>query len=89
MFVRKNSTSANHSEANSHRDNCASNDLIAESKVQKSTHVNIEKKARDMVYPWVKTPFAVNNYDNRLKSQDKILHEQQNMIKGIFQTRKS
>jgi hypothetical protein len=84
QFIRKNSIGANQSQASTQRDQSASNDLNAESKFQKTSKVNIEKKARDMVYPWVKTPFAVNNYDNRLKNQEKLLHEQQNMIKGSF-----
>ena len=34
------------------------------------------------MWPWVKTPFAVNNFDNRFKAQEKLLHEQHDMIKG-------
>jgi hypothetical protein len=35
-----------------------------------------------MMWPWVKTPFVVNNFDNRFKAQEKLLHEQQKMMKG-------
>lgn len=33
------------------------------------------------MWPWVKAPFAVNNFDNRFKAQDKLLHEQHQMIR--------
>jgi hypothetical protein len=34
------------------------------------------------MWPFVKAPFAVNNFDNRFKAQEKMLHDQQRMIKG-------
>ena len=43
---------------------------------------DLDKKVKEMIYPWVKTPFAVNNFDNRFKNQEKLLQEQHNMIKG-------
>jgi hypothetical protein len=82
--ARKN-TSANHSEASTQRDQSLSNDVTSGSRrpVQKQNPVNIDKKVKEMMYPWVKTPFVVNsNVDNRVKSQDKLLRDQQNMIKG-------
>ena len=42
----------------------------------------LNKKVKEMMWPWVKSPFVVNNFDNRFKAQDKMLHEQHQMIKG-------
>jgi hypothetical protein len=50
-----------------------------------SSEKNIkEKKVKEMLWPWVKMPFSTNNFDNRFKTQEKLLHEQHKMIKGIF-----
>ena len=43
--------------------------------------LDLNKKVKEMMWPWVKTPFAVNNFDNRFKAQEKLLHEQHGMIK--------
>ena len=43
----------------------------------------LNKKVKEMMWPWVKTPFAINNFDNRFKAQEKLLQEQQRMMKGI------
>ena len=51
----------------------------------KVTEVELNKKVKDVMWPWVKTPFAVNNFDNRFKAQEKLLHEQHKMIKGVFE----
>jgi hypothetical protein len=45
---------------------------------------DLNKKVKDMMWPFVKAPFAVNNFDNRFKAQEKMLHDQQRMIKGNF-----
>lgn len=35
------------------------------------------------MWPWMKSsPQFVNNLDNRFKAQEKLLHEQHQMIKG-------
>ncbi len=44
---------------------------------------SLNKKVKEMMWPWVKTPFAMNNFDNRFKAQEKLLQEQQRMMKGI------
>ena len=33
------------------------------------------------MWPWVKSPFNMNKFDNRFKAQEKLLHEQPDMIK--------
>jgi len=35
-----------------------------------------------MMWPYVKQPFG--NFENRFKAQEKLLHEQHQMIKGNF-----
>jgi hypothetical protein len=42
----------------------------------------LNKKVKEMMWPWVKSPFVVNNFDNRFKAQEKLLHDQHKMIKG-------
>jgi hypothetical protein len=44
----------------------------------------LNKKVKEMMWPWVKTPFAINNFDNRFKAQEKLLQDQQKMMKGIY-----
>lgn len=41
----------------------------------------MSKKVRKMMWPWVKSPFAINNFENRHKAHEKMLQEQQKMIK--------
>ena len=41
----------------------------------------MSKKVRKMMWPWVKSPFMVNNFENRYKAHEKMLQEQQKMIK--------
>ena len=43
--------------------------------------IDLDKKVKELMWPWVKAPFAVNNFDNRFKAQDKLLHEQHQMIR--------
>ncbi len=43
----------------------------------------LNKKVKEMMWPWVKTPFNLNQFDNRFKAQEKLLHEQQKMMKGM------
>ena len=58
---------------------------INESNADSSKRDNdLNKKIKDMMWPFVKTPYAVNNFDNRFKAQEKMLHDQQRMIKGIY-----
>jgi hypothetical protein len=58
---------------------------INESNVDSTRRDNdLNKKIKDMMWPFVKTPYAVNNFDNRFKAQEKMLHDQQRMIKGIY-----
>lgn len=45
---------------------------------------HLGKKVKEMMWPWVKTPFIINNYDNRFKAQEKLMHEQQKMMKGTW-----
>lgn len=42
---------------------------------------DMNKKVKEMMWPYVKTPFMVNNFDHRFKAQEKILTEQTKMIK--------
>jgi hypothetical protein len=49
----------------------------------KLTERELNKRVKDAMWPWVKTPFAtVNNFDNRFKAQEKLLQEQNRMIRG-------
>ncbi len=50
-------------------------------KQNENNHLNLEKKVKDMMWPWVKTPFNISKFDNRFKAQEKLLHEQHAMIK--------
>jgi len=43
----------------------------------------LTKKVKEMIWPLVKSPFAVNNFESRFKAQEKLLKEQHEMIKGI------
>lgn len=43
--------------------------------------IDLDKKVKELMWSWVKAPFAVNNFDNRFKAQDKLLHEQHQMIR--------
>ena len=47
----------------------------------KELNVNMDKKVKEMMWPWVKSPFNMNKFDNRFKAQEKLLHEQHDMIK--------
>jgi 2,3-bisphosphoglycerate-independent phosphoglycerate mutase len=49
-----------------------------------SERIKKEKKVKEMMWPWVKTSNTTNNFDNRFKTQEKLLHEQHQMIKGIL-----
>ena len=49
-----------------------------------SDRIKKEKKVKEMMWPWVKASNAANNFDNRFKTQEKLLHEQHQMIKGIL-----
>lgn len=43
----------------------------------------LTKKVKEMIWPLVKSPFTVNNFESRFKAQEKLLKEQHEMIKGI------
>ena len=58
------------------------NDSNTDSSFRKD--IDLNKKIKDMMWPFVKAPFAVNNFDNRFKAQEKMLHDQQRMIKGNY-----
>jgi hypothetical protein len=42
----------------------------------------LTKKVKEMIWPLVKSPFPVNNFESRFKAQEKLLKEQHEMIKG-------
>jgi len=42
----------------------------------------LSKKVKEMIWPFVKSPFTVNNFESRFKAQEKLLKEQHEMIKG-------
>ena len=42
----------------------------------------MDKRVRDMMWPFMKKPFMSNNFDNRFKAQEKLMQEQHQMIKG-------
>ena len=41
----------------------------------------MSRQVRKMMWPWVKSPFLINNFENRYKAHEKMLQEQQKMIK--------
>lgn len=43
---------------------------------------SMNRKVKQMMWPWVKTPFVANNLEHRYKAHEKLLHDQQKMIKG-------
>jgi hypothetical protein len=53
-----------------------------ESNSKNFNNIDLEKKVKEMMWPYVKQQFGVNNFDNRFKAQEKLLHEQHQMIKG-------
>lgn len=59
-------------------------DQVTAFETSKLSENELNKKVKDAMWPWVKTPFAINNFDNRFKAQEKLLHEQHKMIKGLF-----
>ncbi|CAF0821250.1 unnamed protein product [Brachionus calyciflorus] len=48
--------------------------------INKKQDFNFDKKVKDMMQPWLKSP-TVKIFDNRFKAQEKMLNEQSKMIK--------
>ena len=71
-----------HQQRRTNRSDSIDNNL-SNLETSKYSENELNKKVKDAMWPWVKTPFNIaSNFDNRFKAQEKLLHEQTKMITG-------